>query len=72
MSNVCKHCDQEETAHHEFVPADLRDMPAGCVCDPRAWVLCNIVHPICDSYGGNGKQYCVTCEHESACHKPAP
>lgn len=64
MLRFCMHCGKPESEHHEFEAAF--QMPAGCVCDPGEWS--DNVPPPCDKYDGDGNQYCLTCEHDNACH----
>ena len=66
MTKYCKHCGLSEHEHHEFEASIV--VPDGCICDPGTW---DGYKPtgICPAYKGDGNVYCITCEHDKACHK---
>jgi hypothetical protein len=64
---ICKHCGLEENDHCVF---EQIEVPDNCKCDSRTWdPTLNTITKICDSYIGNGEQYCRTCGHDKACHE---
>ena len=64
---ICKICGAKEDEHHE---PDWLKIPKGCVCDWRTWDYENRVKlpPACSEYKGDGKENCLTCEHDEECH----
>lgn len=60
---ICRYCGLHEEQHHDFEPS----MPEGCVCYPGEWE--DEVPDPCSEYQGDGKQRCLVCEHDFACHR---
>lgn len=65
MADLCKHCGKTESEHHAF---NAREIPRGCVCEPRDWGDPNNIPPVCRSYEADGWGLCKRCEHDAACH----
>lgn len=61
--DCCVECGLTEDEHHDFAPVEL---PDSCVCDFKTWG--DRITPVCDAFLGAADQYCLTCEHDLACH----
>lgn len=61
----CAICGKTEEEHH--IPVWV-EYPDKCVCDPASY-WGDTPQPICDKYVGDGKCYCIKCQHDKACHE---
>lgn len=65
----CTICGKTEEDHHQ---PEWVEFPDRCRCDPMTWLCAGkrtVVLPVCDSYDGNGTEYCQTCCHDKECHE---
>jgi hypothetical protein len=67
VKRICKICGELEENHHR---PEWVKIPDGCVCDFGEWDLANLkaIPKPCRKYEGDGKQNCLKCEHDKACH----
>jgi hypothetical protein len=56
----------DERKHCATCRCEGRTIPAGCVCDPRAWII-QPIPPVCNRFEGLTSD-CDICDHDYQCH----
>jgi hypothetical protein len=69
MNDLCIHCGQPQSEHHEYETAKR---PAGCVCDANTWQDRTSIPAVCEEHVGGHYENCERCEHDFECHPLFP